>query len=325
MPERGPVTLVGEHSPGNDARPRGELLVVGARRPCSSRVPRSCYRPTPSRAKSPVCGNSPASLPPGANANTVFVSADATVLHADLDFFDASVEQRDAPLLRGRPVIVGGGVVLAASYEAKRHGVQGGMGGSEARRRCRRQSSCRPAWRPIPRRARLSSRSSSRPRPWSSRFRSTRPSSTRADGGRVRHSGSDRSQAPPRGATSGGAADHGRRRADQVPREGRKRGCEARRPAGRAARRRARSPPPPSHRVPVGSRPRHPRKLGVAGSRPFEMSPARTSMRSSSCSAARGPPHPRARTQPGPAARPGSTATLDGVATRARTARTQVT
>jgi len=64
------------------------------------------------------------------------VSAAATVLHADLDSFYASVEQRDAPRLRGRAVIVGGGVVLAASYEAKRHGVQGGMGGSEARRRC---------------------------------------------------------------------------------------------------------------------------------------------------------------------------------------------
>jgi DNA polymerase-4 len=66
----------------------------------------------------------------------VFVSADATVLHADLDSFYASVEQRDAPRLRGRPVIVGSWVVLAASYEAKAHGVHGGMGGSEARRRC---------------------------------------------------------------------------------------------------------------------------------------------------------------------------------------------
>jgi DNA polymerase IV len=64
----------------------------------------------------------------------VFVPA--TVLHADLDSFYASVEQRDEPRLRGRPVIVGGGVVLAASYEAKRFGVQGGMGGAEARRRC---------------------------------------------------------------------------------------------------------------------------------------------------------------------------------------------
>jgi DNA polymerase IV len=66
----------------------------------------------------------------------VFVSDQATVLHADLDSFYASVEQRDAPHLLGRPVIVGSWVVLAASYEAKAHGVHGGMGGSEARRRC---------------------------------------------------------------------------------------------------------------------------------------------------------------------------------------------
>jgi DNA polymerase-4 len=58
------------------------------------------------------------------------------VLHADLDAFYASVEQRDNPRLRGRPVIVGGGVVLAASYEARRVGVVSGMGGREARRRC---------------------------------------------------------------------------------------------------------------------------------------------------------------------------------------------
>ncbi|MBZ5734706.1 DNA polymerase IV [Nocardioides sp. TRM66260-LWL] len=57
-------------------------------------------------------------------------------LHADLDSFYASVEQRDAPELRGRPVVVGAGVVLAASYEARAFGVRGGMGGHEARRRC---------------------------------------------------------------------------------------------------------------------------------------------------------------------------------------------
>ena len=62
--------------------------------------------------------------------------ADATILHADLDAFYASVEQRDDPRLRGRPVIVGGGVVLAASYEAKACGVRTAMGGAEARRRC---------------------------------------------------------------------------------------------------------------------------------------------------------------------------------------------
>jgi DNA polymerase-4 len=64
--------------------------------------------------------------------------ADATILHADLDAFYASVEQRDDPRLRGRPVIVGGGVVLAASYEAKACGVRTAMGGATARRLCPR-------------------------------------------------------------------------------------------------------------------------------------------------------------------------------------------
>jgi len=61
---------------------------------------------------------------------------EATILHADVDAFFASVEQRDDPRLRGRPVIVGGGVVLAASYEAKAHGVRTAMGGAQARRLC---------------------------------------------------------------------------------------------------------------------------------------------------------------------------------------------
>jgi DNA polymerase-4 len=63
-------------------------------------------------------------------------SGEATILHADLDAFYASVEQRDDPKLRGRPVIVGGGVVLAASYEAKACGVRTAMGGREAKRLC---------------------------------------------------------------------------------------------------------------------------------------------------------------------------------------------
>jgi DNA polymerase IV len=66
----------------------------------------------------------------------VFVRAAATILHADADSFFASVEQRDDPRLRGRPVIVGGGVVLAASYEAKAYGVRTAMGGRQARRLC---------------------------------------------------------------------------------------------------------------------------------------------------------------------------------------------
>jgi DNA polymerase IV len=65
----------------------------------------------------------------------MFVS-EATILHADVDAFYASVEQRDDPRLRGRPVIVGRWVVLAASYEAKAFGVRTAMGGTQARRLC---------------------------------------------------------------------------------------------------------------------------------------------------------------------------------------------
>jgi DNA polymerase-4 len=64
------------------------------------------------------------------------VSAGATILHADLDAFYASVEQFLDPSLRGIPIAVGGGVVLAASYEAKRFGVQGGMSGWRAKQLC---------------------------------------------------------------------------------------------------------------------------------------------------------------------------------------------
>jgi len=66
----------------------------------------------------------------------MFVLTEATILHADLDAFFASVEQRDDPRLRGVPVIVGAGVVLAASYEAKASGVRTAMSGARARRLC---------------------------------------------------------------------------------------------------------------------------------------------------------------------------------------------
>jgi DNA polymerase-4 len=66
----------------------------------------------------------------------VFVPAAGTILHADADSFYASVEQRDDPSLRGRPVIVGAGVVLAASYEAKARGVYTPMGLNRALRLC---------------------------------------------------------------------------------------------------------------------------------------------------------------------------------------------
>src|SRR4030088_3030577 len=66
----------------------------------------------------------------------MFVFGEATLPHADLDAFFASVEQRDDPRLKGRPVIVGMGVVLAASYEAKAYGIHSAMGGAQACRLC---------------------------------------------------------------------------------------------------------------------------------------------------------------------------------------------
>ena len=66
----------------------------------------------------------------------MFVEREATILHADVDAFFAAVEQRDEPRLRGRPVIVGAWVVLAASYEAKAHGVRTAMSVARARRLC---------------------------------------------------------------------------------------------------------------------------------------------------------------------------------------------
>ncbi len=64
------------------------------------------------------------------------MTGEPTILHADVDSFFAAVEQRDRPHLRGRPVLVGGWVVLAASYEAKAHGVRTPMSVGLARRLC---------------------------------------------------------------------------------------------------------------------------------------------------------------------------------------------
>ena len=74
----------------------------------------------------------------------MFVSRVATILHADLDAFFASVEQRDDRRLRGRPVLVGLGVVLAASYEAKAFGIRTAMSERQARRLCPHAVAVRP-------------------------------------------------------------------------------------------------------------------------------------------------------------------------------------
>jgi hypothetical protein len=74
----------------------------------------------------------------------MFVSREGTILHADLDAFFASVEQRDDRRLRGRPVIVGMGVVLSASYEARAYGIRTAMGGGQARRLCPHAAVVRP-------------------------------------------------------------------------------------------------------------------------------------------------------------------------------------
>src|SRR4051794_18399469 len=78
----------------------------------------------------------PARLPVVGACEHMFVSSEGTILHADVDSFYASVEQRDDPRLRCRPVIVGAGVVLAASYEAKAYGVRTPMSGGPSRPPC---------------------------------------------------------------------------------------------------------------------------------------------------------------------------------------------
>ena len=163
----------------------------------------------------------------------MFVSGRATILHADLDAFYASVEQRDDPRLRGRPVIVGGGVVLAASYEAKAFGVRTAMGGAQARRLCPRAIVVPP---------RMSAYCEASKAVFEV-FEQTTPlvEALSIDEAFLDVRGLERISGTPteiaarlraRGPRAGRPADHGRGGANQVPRQG----GERRRQAGRAAR-----------------------------------------------------------------------------------------
>src|SRR5947209_18148956 len=153
----------------------------------------------------------------------VFVPG-ATILHADLDAFYASVEQRDDPRVRGRPVIVGGGVVLAASYEAKAHGVRTAMGGAQARRLCPHAIVVEP-------------RMSAYAEASKALFRVFEDTTPLVEGlsideafldvhGMERHRGQarrDRRTAAARGPRADRSAAHGRRGPNEVPRQGRER------------------------------------------------------------------------------------------------------
>ena len=171
----------------------------------------------------------------------MFVSREATILHADLDAFYASVEQRDDPRLRGRPVIVGAGVVLAASYEAKARGVRTAMGGAQARRLCPQAVVVPP---PDVGYAEAS-------KAVFEVFDDTTPlveglsideafldvaACERISGTPTEIAARLRAQMRERGRP----ADHGRRGPHQVPGQGGERSGQARRAAGRAAGRRAR-------------------------------------------------------------------------------------
>ena len=177
----------------------------------------------------------------------------ATILHADADSFYASVEQRDDPSLRGRPVIVGAGVVLAASYEAKAFGVRTPMPGSQARRLC-------PDAVVVPPRMQAYSDAS---KAMFEVFGDTTPfvEGLSIDeafldvGGLARISGTPlqiatklRADVRERVGIAVTVGD----RADEVPRQGREPGGEARRSAARPAGPRARLPPSAPGRAALG-------------------------------------------------------------------------
>jgi len=127
------LTQVDQQLAGLGGQPRRQLTVGLARHGHGAKY--GGDRSTTVRAYANICSMSSSSRFVNAGTAGPPVNA-ATILHADLDSFYASVEQRDDPALRDRPVVVGGGIVLAASYEAKRRGVYTPMPEFKARRLC---------------------------------------------------------------------------------------------------------------------------------------------------------------------------------------------
>ena len=250
----------------------------------------------------------------------VRVRCRATILHADLDAFYASVEQRDDPRLRGRPVIVGGGVVLAASYEAKARGVRTAMGERQARALC-------PSAVVVPPRMEAYSAAS---RAVFDVFRRTSPlveglsidEAFLEVGGLARVSGTPTQIAvrpPPTGARGGRPAHHGGGGGHQVPGQGGQRGGQARRAAGGAGRRGARLPAPAAGRAAVGGGAHHRREAP----RPWAAhrgpgGRARRGRPGGHVGAGLGPPPPRPGPQPrSPTGAHRRPAPVDGRAVRA--------
>ena len=251
----------------------------------------------------------------------MFVSRDATILHADLDAFYASVEQRDDPRLRGRPVIVGAGVVLAASYEAKAYGVRTAMGGAQARRLCPRAIVVEPRFSAYVEASkavfRVFERHDAAGRRAVDRRGVPRRPRARADLGLAHR---DRRAIAARRPRAGRPAHHGRGREDEVPRQGGERRGQARRSARRAARRRAGLSPPAAGRAALGRRAGHGRQAPRPGNPDGRRGgPARRGGAGLDARAGGGPPPPRARPQPrSPAGAGRPSPRLDRVAARAR-------